>query len=445
MTAHKKIDKGERVVIENSIGRNESFKLIATKLGRTTSTITREVLKYRTFISGLHSFSNDCLYAFECSELHLCGDTNCPFPCKMCRKTKSLGKCHNKCSRYVSTKCTFLAHPPYVCNACQFKDRCNKEKYIYNAQEADNAANKVRSSSRIGHRLSDKEMAKIDKLLVDQVAMKGQSLAHIYNAVKDKLPISERTLYRYVDRCYFSVRNIDLIRKVRYTPRKLGSSEEPGYKRTVDKSYKTGRTYADFSDYVTIYTECRVCEMDTVMGKQGEKKRLLTMLFRKNHILLIFLLPDGRASSVKAVFDRLEKELSLEVFQRLFPVILTDNGSEFQQVEALELSKDKTCRTNIFYCNPMSSWQKGAIEKAHEFIRYVLPKGTSFQNLTQEDLTLLMNHINSYTRDSLKCECPYSLISPKDKDMAKLMKALKMERIPPEDVILKPILLRNKK
>ena len=39
--------------------------------------------------------------------------------------------------------------------------------------------------------------------------------------------------------------------------------------------------------------------------------------------------------------------------------------------------------------------RKGQIEKDHEYIRYVLPSGTSFDGLTQEKVDLLMNHINN--------------------------------------------------
>nr|WP_243154535.1 hypothetical protein [Clostridium sporogenes] len=55
-------------------------------------------------------------------------------------------------------------------------------------------------------------------------------------------------------------------------------------------------------------------------------------------------------------------------------------------------------RTNIFYCDAGSPYQKGAIEVTHGLIRRVLPKETSFNNLTQEDIILMMNHINLYKR-----------------------------------------------
>ena len=47
------------------------------------------------------------------------------------------------------------------------------------------------------------------------------------------------------------------------------------------------------------------------------------------------------------------------------------------------------------------------IEKNHEFIRYILPKGTSFASITQEDCFLISSHINSTPRLSLNNISPY--------------------------------------
>jgi len=47
-------------------------------------------------------------------------------------------------------------------------------------------------------------------------------------------------------------------------------------------------------------------------------------------------------------------------------------------------------RTRLFYCDPMASWQKGRLEKNHEFIRYIIPKGCAFEYLTRSDVILMM-------------------------------------------------------
>ena len=142
--------------------------------------------------------------------------------------------------------------------------------------------------------------------------------------------------------------------------------------------------------------------------------------------MLLFLLPDGKAESVKRIFDYLERGLGIERFQRLFRVFLTDNGSEFKRADELELTEDYEYRTRIFYCDPMASWQKPHIEKNHEFIRYVIPRGKSFTPYTHEDMTLLMNHINSTKRPGLNGKAPYELINEEDEDMWALFELLKI-------------------
>ena len=160
--------------------------------------------------------------------------------------------------------------------------------------------------------------------------------------------------------------------------------------------------------------------------------------------MLLFLMPDGKAESVKRVFDYLEAGLGLNVFRRLFPVFLTDNGSEFKRVDELELTETLEYRTCIYYCDPMASWQKPHIEKNHEFIRYAIPRGKSLNPYTQEDITLLMNHINSTKRPSLGNKAPYELVSEDDEDMMSLWHLLKMHLIPADEVHLMPDLFAIK-
>lgn len=80
---------------------------------------------------------------------------------------------------------------------------------------------------------------------------------------------------------------------------------------------------------------------------------------------------------------------------KAFPVILTDGGSEFSAREEMEKFCDGSKSTTVFYCDPYSFWQKGACEKNHEYIRYIRPKGSSFADLNDEKVRLMMNHINN--------------------------------------------------
>ena len=265
--------------------------------------------------------------------------------------------------------------------------------------------------------------------------LKGQSLAHIFSTHGDEINCSRRTIYNYIDKSILDARNLDLPRKVRYKKRRVK------HKNRTDDSCRAGRTYNDFQAYMLQHPDIDVVEMDTVKGTREKGKVLLTMLFVKYDFMLIFLLDSASQLCVKEVFDMLTNELRLMSFQKMFPVILTDNGGEFKCAEELEHTSFGSQRTKIFYCDPMASWQKAHIEKVHEYIRYVIPKGRSLDGYTKDDIALLMNHINSTRRDSLSGECPFT--AAKQFIKRKLPETLSLKLIEPDDVILNPSLLKR--
>ena len=142
---------------------------------------------------------------------------------------------------------------------------------------------------------------------------------------------------------------------------------------------------------------------------------------------------------IKAL-DGLCAAMGTAAFRRLCGVILTDRGSEFRSTYGIEHDANGKLRTQVFYCNPYCSWQKGGVEKNHEFIRQVLPKKTSFDWLTQDAIDLMMSHINSYPRARLNDESPFEV---EEFLMGKqLLAKLNLQKIPAKDVILRPTLLK---
>ena len=428
------MDLTDRVAIETGLCRGETFAEIAKKIQRHPKTVAHEVFVNRTYIHATYFRGKDCRKVRSCIIRDLCGTAAdvCHKPCAACHKID----CRTVCEKYESIRCHTPDKPPYVCNTCRERRLCIKDKYIYSAMHADTAVKRRRSDSRKGIRLKAEEKEFVDEL-VTRLVKKGQPLTHIYAEHKDEMPMSLRSLYNYIDAGELTIRNIDLRRKTGYRSRKKNAKRVWGDPGFADQLYRKGRTYEDYEKYVK-KTRSDVVEMDTVNGIRERGKRLLTMIFRKNSVMLLFLLPDGTADSVKRVFDYLERGLGLECFKRLFPVFLTDNGSEFKRADDLELTEDYEYRTKVFYCDPMASWQKAHIEKNHEYIRYVTPKGKTLTPYTQEDMTLLMNHINSTRRRSLGGKSPYELVDEHDEDMQALFSLLKMDFIPPDEVHLKP-------
>ena len=181
--------------------------------------------------------------------------------------------------------------------------------------------------------------------------------------------------------------------------------------------------------------------MDTVEGLQTESDCFLTLFWRKSHFMLIFKLESQTTDEVTRVFEILQTLIPKEDYKKLFQVILTDNGHEFFDVNNIEyIHETGEYVTHLFFCDPSASWQKGGIEKNHEFIRYILPKGSSFKSITQEDCDLFMNNINSLCRDSLNGKSPYEdMLFSCDEY---ILKKLNCYYIKPDEVILNDSLLK---
>lgn len=156
-----------------------------------------------------------------------------------------------------------------------------------------------------------------------------------------------------------------------------------------------------------------------------------------------FLLDTKEASGVEKVFDSIDKAIGTCLFTTTFPLILTDRGGEFKHPDTLECGIDNIIRTRIYYCDPMASWQKPHCERNHEYIRKICPQGEStFDNMTQDDVNLMMSHINSSCRESLSGLTPFTLAKmmlPNE-----LMSFLHLSEIPPDEVILTPALLKDR-
>ena len=238
--------------------------------------------------------------------------------------------------------------------------------------------------------MTSEELRQLNEL-VSPLILKGQPLSHIFAVHSDEIPVCRRTLYNYLDQRVFQARNIDLPRRVRYKPRKKKTSPRT---REIIQVYRNKRTYKDFEHFMEAHPDLDVVEMDTVKGGNASGKCLLTLLFRSCNFMLVILLSRCTQDCVIHAINELSNTLGLRTFRKYFPVILTDNGSEFKNPYDIEKTKDGKHRTYVFYCDPYVSNQKGKLEKNHEFIRYVIPKGRSMYKYTQEDINLRTRHIN---------------------------------------------------
>ena len=433
MTKH--LSLSDRILIERFVSESYSFAFIARKLSRNPSTISREVKRHRCFVTHCRDGDNDCIRFRSCLRRNVCSTESkytCFGRCKMCTEYD----CRTLCTSYASRHCSLLEHAPYVCNGCDREKTCNCDHAYYTAHRANALYLHDLKASRKGIRTSPERLLELNDLLAPLIA-KGQSINHIFATHAKEIGLSEKTIYNYIDMSAFSIRNIDLPKKVTYRTRK---PPKPILK--MEYQCRKGRTLEDFKSFIEANPKLPIVEMDTVKGARHSHQVLLTMIFRSTNFMLIFLMPDGTQKSVLEIFDRLTLMVGLDTFRKLFPVILTDNGVEFKGAHKLEFTEDGARRTRLFYCDPQASWQKPHVEKNHVLIRRILPKGTSFKFLTEEDVHLLTCHVNSVAREMFDNFSPFDLMT--DEAHKKLLEALALLPVPPDEVCLKPALLKRR-
>ena len=428
----------ERECIEKGIMRRDSISAMGKSLGRAPSTIEREIKRngIDTPVGKLAvATRNICVHQNACTHVDLC-KKGCLTPCHKCKSYL----CNRLCPDFEAEPCPRLEKPPYCCNGCHelYGYGCNHPYHFYEAKAAHEMATERKVTSRMGIDCTHEELAATTKI-VKKGVKQGQSVRHIFSVNGGKMCCSWRTFYTYVDKGIVKeVKNIDFRLKVKCKPRKK-SKEKKG--TGIPREALIGRTYDDF-EKLTEQQKMSTVEVDCVVGRLGvDKQAILTLLFRRTNFQLMILLEEKTSAKVIEAIDALEN-LCGEHFSKAFPIILCDRGTEFENPERMEHSKNGKPRTKVYFCDPQQSQQKPQCEKNHVEIRKVLPKGrTNFDALTKSDMATLMSHVNSYAREVLAWATPYDLAKlmlPED-----LIDGLGVERIDGNDVTLKPYLIEH--
>ena len=387
MTKHKHLTLSDRNDIQLGLERGETFKAIGRLILKDPTTVSKEVKRNRQVREST---------------------------------------CHN-------LPCPLLDKATFVCNGCpKRRQNCGYKKILYLAKQAQKQYEQTLVEAREGTPLNSKTFWDMDKVISDGVK-KGQ---HIYHILKThNLDVSSSTVYRHIRKGYLSIAPIDLARAVKFKERR--KSKLP----SIPKEAKKGRSYEDFQNYLALNQLDSWLEMDTVLGRMGGKVLLTFNLSFCNFIFARLLNNKTALEVTKHLYDikNTLHQADKDFFQ-LFPVILTDNGGEFARVDDIEM--DVRGESKLFFCDPNRSDQKGRIEKNHTLIRDILPKGTSFDNLTQEDINLVCSHVNSVKRAALNGKSAYELFAFTYGE--EIPKLLGISKIPAEDVCQSSTLLQHK-
>lgn len=209
--------------------------------------------------------------------------------------------------------------------------------------------------------------------------------------------ICVNTLYNYIDKEVLDLSNKDLLIKGH---RKKKAEPKRGKSIRVKEAPSIERR----PEYVNDRAEIGHWEMDCVCSGEHKRTALLVLTERVSRHELIFKIPDKTTSSVVKILDKLERQLRSD-FSRIFRSITVDNGSEFCDWHGLRRSLYGGLRTEVYYCHPYCSSERGSNENANRIIRRFIPKGTDISKISRRQIREIQDWMNNYPRRILGYAC----------------------------------------
>lgn len=409
----------ERGIIQTGIINGSMKKSIAETIGKDATTVAKEIRKHRKK-RARNSFS----YLTDCAKVKTCGK-----------------KCVGKCEQYEPFTCKRRDRTPGACNGCELfsQNKCHWDKYIYDAKRAQLEYESELREVRAGINMTTLERREIGETIAP-LLNNGQSV-HQVMVNHPEICHSERSMYDYIETDVFKdfgVNKFSLKETVNRKPQK--KFNEKYKKRREPKNYE-GHKYSDYQTFLLVNPDTPVTQMDTVYNQEGGPY-IQTFHLPVSNMMIGFLKARKTSESMAATMNDLWKKLPYELFRQLFSCLLTDRGTEFEKTELFEVDMETgELRLNIFYCDPQRSSQKPNVECNHNYVRDVVPNSYCLEKLTQDDIDLMFSHINSTPRASLSNRTPYEIFTFLHGEEAAQL--LNMQKIPKDDVVLKPKLLKN--
>ena len=405
----------EREIIQAGIENGSTKAAIARTIGKDATTVAKEIRKHRK-IKPRNTFGRPVL----CANRKLC-------PIK---------RCHDRCEMHQEPKCNRRDKSPGACNKCFELQKCKLDRYFYHATQAHEEYKRDLADYREGVNLTTKERDAIGTVIAP-LLKQGQSVHQILSS-HPEIKQSERTIYNYIKDGLFKEQGVDLFSLKEQVNRK---TRKPKYKKRKEPANYDTRRYSDFLKFREKYPETPVVQMDTLYNNPSGPY-LQTFLFEKTAFMIGFLHKSKTSESMAGSINLLQSKLGNRLFSKLFPVLLTDRGTEFEMFHLFELDDKGHSRLNIFYCDPMQSSQKPHVENNHNYVRDIIPKRYPLDNLTQEDINLMFSHINGTPRRSLGDKSPFEVFSfLHGSEAPELLNILEVKR---DDVTLKPWLIFSK-
>lgn len=138
-------------------------------------------------------------------------------------------------------------------------------------------------------------------------------------------------------------------------------------------------------------------ELDTINGKKGKGVAIVSMVERMSKLTKLAKIPNKTACYVcNAII------LKLSPLKKWVFTLTSDNGTEFSSHHLITLELGGA----FFFATPYHSWERGLNEHTNGLVRQYLPKGMSFEEVSQEDLDEIESLLNNRPRKVLQYSTP---------------------------------------
>lgn len=419
----------QRTQLQTLLKVKKSLSEIAKEMNVSRQTLYRELQRNSYTVSidkpGIRS---SCIHYLECKRNNRSYRLECP---------------HN-CIKYQPGRQSCLKKYPFVCNNCKKRRHCNLLHYYYDSEDASINYHTRISDNKKYPKTKESVIKEINKI-VSPLIKKGQSIEAILMN-HPEIKVSSLTIRNWIKQGLLDCK----LSEFRMTGRRIPSkqydySKKKDYKKLSSK--KIDHKYSDYRLYLSNHPDALIIQLDTIIGCIDGNKSILTIHIVQHKFQFGIIL---NTHTKEEVFDKLndlfsklkqlEENNGLAIYSSFTELILTDNGPEF---DALLDFCDIDSNIHVFFCHPLSSFEKGSCERNHVLVRYIHYKGWSFDNLNQDDVNVLFSNINSYPRKSLQNKTPYQSVLEDSRLGKEFLDIINISKVNGDDVILNPSLLKK--
>lgn len=235
-----------------------------------------------------------------------------------------------------------------------------------------------------------------DKILIEKWSPEEVAGYIKVNDIKFEIQPSFQLIYYWIEKKKLNISSLELVHKAKLEKKNKRNEKLEKKAKHEEKSIHNRPKEIDENN------EFGHWEIDCVEGAKTSKKTYMTLLERLTKKYIVIEMLEHTNECVKEAIDSLEEEYG-EKFKQIFKSMTTDNGHEFLDYDKIELSKinKNKKRTEIYYTDPYSSWQKGMNENCNGILRRFIPKGTDLNRITKEKLEEILKKINGKPRKIL--------------------------------------------